>query len=1045
MLILGRSLPTSKISRISPLFILLIPIFKIPAHAASCATIQTVIKAGGGTCASIQQCVDNIPSTALSGDWCIDIQDSAVYSEQLTIQNKTPNGFQIVIGTTTGSARPIINPPASSTAAVAIANAGVAIQNITVITTNTVQYGIWISSSFVSISSVNIDAGANPNNLIWGAGIYLSSNSATVSYSSITVKSAHGLRVTGTLNAVSYSTLSANSNSQYGLYLNGASSNTISNCFISSGTVLEANANYNTISLSTMTSKAVSSYALYLNGVSSNTISQSYMFNSVGEVLRISGNASYNTVQLSTMVGSNPVKFAFSSYNTVSQSTLLNRIGNSHAAEFQNADNNTIDLSTLESNNGNPTIKIWGGSQSNTINRSTITGNAAGNAAISITASASTTITDSYIQGSTAVYVAGSTGTIINSSVLVGTNTFGSGLWLADGSVNLSMSSNTIKAGPQGAGVFLDRNNVGSINLSTNTITGGLYGIYIATQTASATLSISNLTISGPLSSGATAVNFADGSFASTLTNVNFSASGIAVNVNAASLSLSSRITMLNYSGSKGGPSFENDPNNLVDWVTAAATNIPPTNPIISSVFLSSIAVSYGTVGADATIVDASTASNFTGSLFSSSSTVLSSLSLQGLALNTTYYLRAGALWGTTTFYANVTPASTVTLAAIPSPLSFTGITGAQLTINWPNNNNPGSTRYEASISTSISFTVLTSSVSTTALNATFAPLVQDTTYFVRVRAFNSAGTASDYSLGAVITSVGVITISANRLPSVWYNSVSSIFNAQGAVTYHYRVTGQMTNLATLDDPVFEGSALSLTLPQGAAYFHVLGLDGSGNVVGTAIFGPVESDTGTPVILSVSGQASATDSTPIADGGSTLFSTPHFSWPPGLSTSPIVGYSHIVTTDLAAQPPLIVNTTLNFTDYSLSQSGLYYFKVRAENLAGTWGPPVSMSFSFSSVPSTNQLLLKHNLFNPLRGECARLQVNAAASGHLTVELYNLLGERVARLFNDEITAGPYNLSWCGRNSSNDLVASGVYVLHIEAPRQKKDFKIFVLK
>ena len=73
-------------------------------------------------------------------------------------------------------------------------------------------------------------------------------------------------------------------------------------------------------------------------------------------------------------------------------------------------------------------LHFFSGGGLNTISQSTITSNAAGYSAVYFNGGSSNTITNSYIQGSTAIYVSGSTGTVINSSVLVATNTAGMGV-----------------------------------------------------------------------------------------------------------------------------------------------------------------------------------------------------------------------------------------------------------------------------------------------------------------------------------------------------------------------------------------------------------------------------------------------------------------------------------------------------------------------------------------------------------------------------------------------------------------------------------------
>ncbi len=109
-----------------------------------------------------------------------------------------------------------------------------------------------------------------------------------------------------------------------------------------------------------------------------------------------------------------------------------------------------------------------------------------------------------------------------------------------------------------------------------------------------------------------------------------------------------------------------------------------PSAPLSSVSSSSALIVSFSTVSADGYTIEASTASNFTGTLYSSSTSgQAASLTVQGLSANTTYYLRAGALWGQTTSYANTSPASRTTMANAPGVPSLSGIAVSSGTIRW--------------------------------------------------------------------------------------------------------------------------------------------------------------------------------------------------------------------------------------------------------------------------------------------------------------------------------------------------------------------------
>ena len=181
-------------------------------------------------------------------------------------------------------------------------------------------------------------------------------------------------------------------------------------------------------------------------------------------------------------------------YNTITQSTMTSSLPGASfygGIEIYSASSNTISQSYMY----NPSAygaHLEGGSKYNTIINSTATGGSYG---LFLDASSTNTAAGCYVQGSTAVYVSGA-GTVVNSSVLVSTQDTGSGLCMTNASVNLSLSSNTILGGAQGAGVYLDANNKGTINLSTNTILpGARYGLYFATQTAGTQIWVTSNTV----------------------------------------------------------------------------------------------------------------------------------------------------------------------------------------------------------------------------------------------------------------------------------------------------------------------------------------------------------------------------------------------------------------------------------------------------------------------------------------------------------------------------------------------------------------------
>ncbi|MFC1680136.1 hypothetical protein ACFL2T_08015, partial [Elusimicrobiota bacterium] len=234
----------------------------------------------------------------------------------------------------------------------------------------------------------------------------------------------------------------------------------------------------------------------------------------------------------------------------------------------------------------------------------------------------------------------------------------------------------------------------------------------------------------------------------------------------------------------------------------------PPRNPVIVAVFLSSITASWGGVDPDeGYVLDASTAPDFSGTLRSSGTQVtdLLTLTVENLGPNTTYYLRAGAVWTGTTVYAYTAPPSTSTLAADPlvATPAFSGITISTISGHWGQNGNPDGTLYETVVSTETPLVrthtgnVTVSTAPQGSPVATFWPLEADTTYYLYARAYNNNGIATDFvALGS--TSTLALPPGGPHITEVFNSSITvawATVQSQG-----YRVIASSTD--------FDGSGL---------------------------------------------------------------------------------------------------------------------------------------------------------------------------------------------------------------------------------------------
>jgi hypothetical protein len=493
--------------------------------AGACPVVRKVCRTGACSYPSIQSAVNSLPNP-LTGYSCVSIQDSATYAEQVTVQNFTMNGSSIAIYAASGFA-PIVNPPAGSSAAFMIVNASVSVSGFNIVPSNPLTYGVYVSSTYVSLNGVNI---ADASGKINGSGV-VASSWTTIAYTTVTVGNANAFLLPGsTMTTISYSSATANGSfPKVALNINGASNNTFTSLAVTNGAgqgVSVLYSNYNSFSGLTVLSGGSSNMAFYLAYSNYNALTN-VASNSPGGYGFYSNNASFNTISSATFSSATPgpaaLLLSYVSSCTFTQVAAVNSSG--YALWLQGPSNgNVFQQSTFTTNtvsyyalyaSGSSSNTFYGDSISNvtgraaqfdtaagynTISHSTITGGGGAMGALYFFNAVSNYVNASYVAGSTAVYISASSGTYIGASQLVATGVGGSALWMDQGSTDLTLTASRVSASSSGAAIDIDAGNQGVINISTNQITGAQYGVAVATQSSAAQIWITSNTILPPTS-----------------------------------------------------------------------------------------------------------------------------------------------------------------------------------------------------------------------------------------------------------------------------------------------------------------------------------------------------------------------------------------------------------------------------------------------------------------------------------------------------------------------------------------------------------------
>lgn len=113
-----------------------------------------------------------------------------------------------------------------------------------------------------------------------------------------------------------------------------------------------------------------------------------------------------------------------------------------------------------------------------------------------------------------------------------------------------------------------------------------------------------------------------------------------------------------------------------------------------------------------------------------------------------------------------------------------------------------------------------------------------------------------------------------------------------------------------------------------------------------------------------------------------------------------------------------------------------------DNIGALGITTTAVSNVVSELPTTFEL--NQNYPNPFNAE-TQLQYQLAEKSQVTLKIYNLLGQEIRILVNDEKIAGYYTTHWDGKDANGILVGSGIYLCQMKAGSFISTRKLTILK
>jgi hypothetical protein len=101
--------------------------------------------------------------------------------------------------------------------------------------------------------------------------------------------------------------------------------------------------------------------------------------------------------------------------------------------------------------------------------------------------------------------------------------------------------------------------------------------------------------------------------------------------------------------------------------------------------------------------------------------------------------------------------------------------------------------------------------------------------------------------------------------------------------------------------------------------------------------------------------------------------------------------------------------------------------------------------SQTATPTPNvALYLDSNYFNA-NTQTIGMDVRVDTAGEVKIMIFNIAGDEVEKLVDQQLSVGNYRFNWDGRNSAGAIVGNGVYFIVTQQPSGRMVRKVIVLK
>jgi hypothetical protein len=161
-----------------------------------------------------------------------------------------------------------------------------------------------------------------------------------------------------------------------------------------------------------------------------------------------------------------------------------------------------------------------------------------------------------------------------------------------------------------------------------------------------------------------------------------------------------------------------------------------------------------------------------------------------------------------------------------------------------------------------------------------------------------------------------------------------------------------------------------------------------------------------------------------------------------------------ISTAMAVSPLIEATNTsatvvYSFMDSEVPGNGIYYYWLQIEDLDGGISYSAVYTVQVTTGGVTNPIIPKITaLLNPFPNPFnpdVTIPFDLAVEGKVTLKIYNLKGQLIKNLLNENCKANSYRIVWDGKDNEGHTVSTGTYIIRMNAPNYQASHKISLIK